>query len=116
MEDQPPLARLKNELVEHLFGHRDGVGPYRRGDRHNRVGELRRPAGFAVPIPRWLRYDLRSFLSDHLQSSRVAQKGLLRQTAIDRLVVGQVSGEADYAHQLWVLLMLDLWYRMVLRP
>ena len=72
--------------------------------------------GFAVPISRWLRDDLRSFLSDHLQPSQVAQEGLLRQTAIDRLIAGHVSGEADHAHQLWVLLMLELWYRTFMRP
>ena len=81
------------------------------------AANLRRPKqGFAVPISRWLRYDLRSFLSDHLRPSRVAQEGLLRQSAIDRLVASHVSGEANHAHQLWVLLMLELWYRTFLRP
>ncbi|MBO08104.1 MAG: asparagine synthase (glutamine-hydrolyzing) [Acidobacteria bacterium] len=81
------------------------------------AANLRRPKqGFAVPISKWLRYDLRSFLFDHLQPSRVAQEGLLRQSAIDRLVANHVDGEADNAHQLWVLLMLELWHRTFLSP
>jgi len=71
----------------------------------------RQKRGFAVPIAPWLRRELRSFLSDHLQPSRLAQAGLVRQTALDSLIAGHVSGAADYAHHLWVLLMLELWYR-----
>ena len=73
---------------------------------------LRRPKrGFAVPIARWLRHDLRDFASDHLRPSGLAAAGLLRQPAIDRLLDAHLSGTADYAHHLWVLLMLELWYR-----
>jgi asparagine synthase (glutamine-hydrolysing) len=76
---------------------------------------LTRPKrGFAVPLAAWLRGELRAFLCDHLHSSRVAQAGLLRQQAVDRLVAEHVSGRADYAHHLWVLLMLELWYRTFL--
>ncbi len=73
---------------------------------------VKRPKrGFAVPIARWLRDDLRSFVSDHLQRSRIAQAGLVRQEAVDRLLRSHQSGIADYSHHLWILLMLELWYR-----
>jgi asparagine synthase (glutamine-hydrolysing) len=80
------------------------------------AGNLRRPKrGFAVPIARWLRQDLRDFVYDHLCPSRLASAGLLRQPAIDALLEAHSSGTKDYAHHLWTLLMLELWYRMV-RP
>ena len=72
---------------------------------------LRRPKrGFAVPIAYWLRHDLREFASDHLRHSAVAAAGILRQDAITRLLDAHLSQTADYAHHLWVLLMLELWY------
>lgn len=76
---------------------------------------LRRPKrGFAVPIAHWLRHDLRTFLRDHLQPSRLAQAGLLRQPAIDQLIDAHIARTRDYAHHLWILLMLELWYRTFL--
>jgi asparagine synthase (glutamine-hydrolysing) len=73
---------------------------------------LRRPKrGFAVPIARWFRGELRGFLSDHLQPSRLAQAGILNQAVIDRLIADHLGAAADYAHHLFVLLMLELWHR-----
>lgn len=77
---------------------------------------LRRPKrGFAVPIAQWLRHDLRDFVSDHLRPSRLATAGMLRQQAIDGLLDAHLSGGKDYAHHVWVLLMLELWYRTFLQ-
>jgi asparagine synthase (glutamine-hydrolysing) len=73
---------------------------------------LRRPKrGFAVPIAAWFRGELRSFLSDHLQPSQLAQAGVLNQKTVDRLIADHVGGRADYAHHLFTLLMLELWHR-----
>jgi asparagine synthase (glutamine-hydrolysing) len=79
-------------------------------------GTLRRPKrGFAVPIAQWMRQDLRDFVYDHLCPSSLASAGILRQPAIDTLLDAHLSEGKDYAHHLWVLLMLELWYRTFLR-
>ncbi|MDA1183130.1 MAG: asparagine synthase (glutamine-hydrolyzing) [Acidobacteria bacterium] len=70
--------------------------------------------GFAVPIGDWMRDDLRSFLCDHLQPSRMSKAGIVRQSAIDRLIGEHLSRRADHAHHLWVLLMLEVWWRTCL--
>jgi asparagine synthase (glutamine-hydrolysing) len=76
---------------------------------------LRRPKqGFAVPIGQWLRGDLRGFVYDNLSASRLAATGILRQDAILAILKAHLSGTRDYAHHLWVLLMLELWYRTFL--
>ena len=62
-------------------------------------------------IAEWLRGELRDFLNDHLLSSRFATRGLFQADAVARLVAAHQSGRADYAHHLWVLLMLELWHR-----
>ena len=80
------------------------------------AANLRRAKGaFAAPIAQWLRHDLRDFASDHLRPSRLATASILRQEAIDGLLTAHLSGKKDYAHHLWVLLMLELWYRTCLQ-
>lgn len=73
---------------------------------------LRRPKrGFAVPIGRWLHQELRELLADYLLSSRFAQRGLFQQAKVEELIRLHLTGRADCAHQLWALLMLELWHR-----
>lgn len=71
----------------------------------------RRKRGFAVPVSRWLRAELRGFLSEHLVPSHAARQGLLRQEMLKGLVDEHVEGRADHAQQLWTLLAFELWYR-----
>jgi asparagine synthase (glutamine-hydrolysing) len=75
----------------------------------------RRKWGFAVPIGAWFRTELREFLQDHLGSAHCVRDGLLHHHAVAALVDAHVSGRADYTHQLWTLLNLELWYRRFVR-
>ncbi len=73
---------------------------------------LSRPKrGFAVPIGRWLRRELRELAADHLLGRRAAERGLFDPAVVARIVGEHQSGKADHAHHLWVLLMLELWHR-----
>ena len=67
--------------------------------------------GFAVPIGAWFRGALREFLGDHLRAARIADAGLVEQRAVSALIDEHAAGTADRAHELWTLLMLELWYR-----
>lgn len=71
----------------------------------------RRKQGFAVPIGSWFRGELRDFLADHILSQRFADRGLFRPEVVARLFDAHQRGTADHAHHLWVLLMLELWFR-----
>ena len=71
----------------------------------------RQKRGFAVPISAWFRGELREFLNDHLRPARAAEAGIVHQRAISALLDEHAAGTADHAHQLWTLLMLELWYR-----
>jgi asparagine synthase (glutamine-hydrolysing) len=75
----------------------------------------REKRGFAVPIGTWFRGELREFLSDHLQAARVASAGLVEQGAVTRLMAEHAAG-TDRTHELWTLLMLELWYREFVTP
>lgn len=73
---------------------------------------LHRPKqGFAVPIGSWFRGELRDMLADHVLGARFAGRGLFDRRAVQRLFDDHQQGRADYAHHLWVLLMLELWFR-----
>lgn len=67
--------------------------------------------GFAVPIAGWFRGELREYLADHLLGPRFAARGLFKPEVVRRLIDDHQQGRADYAHHLWVLLMLELWFR-----
>jgi asparagine synthase (glutamine-hydrolysing) len=72
---------------------------------------VRSKMGFGVPIGRWFRTELKSFLAETILSERALGRGLFKRGSIDRLVNDHTDGRRDYAHQLWTLLMLELWYR-----
>ena len=67
--------------------------------------------GFAVPIGRWFRGELKEFLADHVLGPQAAGRGLFNRPTIERLIDEHQSGRADHAHHLWVLLMFELWHR-----
>ena len=59
----------------------------------------------------WFRGELKDFLADHVLGARFAARGLFRPAAVQRLFDDHQRGAGDHAHQLWTLLMLELWFR-----
>ncbi|HJR05835.1 MAG TPA: asparagine synthase (glutamine-hydrolyzing) [Pyrinomonadaceae bacterium] len=71
----------------------------------------RRKMGFGVPIGHWLRGEMQKFLRETLLSEKALARGFFRPEAVTRMVELHTRGERDYAHQLWTLLMLELWFQ-----
>jgi asparagine synthase (glutamine-hydrolysing) len=71
----------------------------------------RRKMGFGVPIGKWFRGEMKSFMSDILLSGRCLNRGIIRPEVIRRYVTEHASGERDHQFQLWTLLMLELWFQ-----
>ena len=71
----------------------------------------RRKMGFGVPIGHWFRNQMQGFLREVLLSDKAAARGLFDPAAVRRLVELHTEGRANLGHQLWTLLMLELWYR-----
>jgi asparagine synthase (glutamine-hydrolysing) len=67
--------------------------------------------GFGVPVGHWFRGRMQPFLREHLLSDKSATRGIVRPDAVRRMVEQHTSGERDHAHQLWTLLMLELWFQ-----
>lgn len=71
----------------------------------------RRKMGFGVPIGHWFRGKLQPFLRETILSENALKRGLFKPEAVKRLVELHTRGERDYSHQLWTLLMLELWFQ-----
>jgi asparagine synthase (glutamine-hydrolysing) len=71
----------------------------------------RRKMGFGVPIGHWLRGEMQPFLRETLLSEKTLGRGFFQPAAVARMVELHTRGERDYAHQLWTLLMLELWFQ-----
>ena len=80
----------------------------------------RKKAGFAVPISRWLRHDLRDFIHQILLDKRCTQRGYFKPEVIEELLKQHLSGRYDHGFRLWTLLNLELWHQtfidMTIRP
>jgi asparagine synthase (glutamine-hydrolysing) len=71
----------------------------------------RRKMGFGVPIGHWFRGQLQPFLRETLLAERALKRGLFKPEAVKQLVELHTRGERDYSHQLWTLMMLELWFQ-----
>jgi asparagine synthase (glutamine-hydrolysing) len=71
----------------------------------------RRKQGFAMPIGRWLRTELRGLLEEELGERRLREQGLFRPAAIRKLVDEHLAGKADQRKPLWTLIAFQRWQR-----
>ena len=70
----------------------------------------RRKMGFGVPIGAWFRGQIQGFLRDTLLTEKSLNRGIFNAQAIRQLIDMHTRGERDHGPQLYVLLMLELWY------
>jgi asparagine synthase (glutamine-hydrolysing) len=66
--------------------------------------------GFTAPIGSWLRRELREGVEACLFAPASLGRELFERAALRRLWQTHLDG-ADHAHELWMLLMLELWHR-----
>lgn len=72
----------------------------------------RKKQGFSFPIAQWLRTDLREFTNRLFRQSRFVELEIFNQDYIDRIVDEHLSGAADHNFRLWILINLEIWYRI----
>jgi len=118
LEVRVPL--LDYRVVEYVFGlpghvKMPGFGLKRLLKRTMRgllpEGTLRRgKGGFNVPIPVWLKHELRPLLQEYLAPDRLRRQGIFNPTTVSRLVSDHLEGTADYSRNIWALLVFSLWH------
>jgi len=67
--------------------------------------------GFGVPLGDWFRGPLREMLRDHLFSAEFLSRGIVSRSGLEALVAEHERQRRDNSVYLWLLLVLDLWFR-----
>jgi len=70
----------------------------------------RRKAGFHVPIPGWLKNELRPLVEEQLGPSVLARQEIFDPAYVQRLLADHRAGRNNYSRNIWGLLMFGLWY------
>ncbi len=112
------VARMPSELK--LRGLRRGLGRgsglkwvLRQAMRELLPAEvLKRPKmGFGVPLEHWFRGPSAGWLRETLLDGELVRADLLRREAVGDLIARHQQGGEDHANRLWVLVVLELWWR-----
>jgi len=72
----------------------------------------RKKQGFGFPLGHWMRTELKDFIRNLFDQSRFVELGLFEKAYMDRLLREHVEGRADHNFRLWILINLELWYRI----
>jgi asparagine synthase (glutamine-hydrolysing) len=67
--------------------------------------------GFGVPLDLWFRGSLRDFLYDHLTSRKFLDRDIVSPDFLRHMLAEHDRSRRDNSHWLWMLLMLELWFR-----
>jgi asparagine synthase (glutamine-hydrolysing) len=77
---------------------------------------LKRPKqGFMFPLGYWMKGPLLPVLQHLLSSSTLVEEGIFRREPIEKLVEEHVAHRADHHVRLWMILNVEIWYRMYVR-
>lgn len=71
----------------------------------------RKKMGFSMPVPEWLRGELRHRVEETLFGAAAGSRGLFNQKYVRRLWKEHCAGLANHAQPLWALFMFELWAR-----
>ena len=72
--------------------------------------------GFAIPLARWLRDELREYTTDVLSPDNLRSQGFFDPSAVGTLVDDHMAGRSDQGRKLWALLNFCLWYDRFAAP
>jgi asparagine synthase (glutamine-hydrolysing) len=71
---------------------------------------IERPkTGFGIPVGEWLRGPLREWAEDLLSEHTLRRDGLLDPAPVRQAWTEHLSGQRDWTHRLWIILMLMAW-------
>ena len=76
----------------------------------------KRKQGFAIPVAKWLRHDLKELMFDTLSDRSFRERGIFNEQGVRRCVDAHLAGTHDYSEQLWLLLTYEMWAKRFLQP
>jgi asparagine synthase (glutamine-hydrolysing) len=67
--------------------------------------------GFSQPVTMWMRGGLKDFIQEIILGKRTAERGILNQQFLKRIVEEHMCGKEDRNPLIWSILTLELWMR-----
>jgi asparagine synthase (glutamine-hydrolysing) len=71
----------------------------------------RRKQGFAMPLVKWFRNELKKSLLETLTDRIALERGYFEKKAVQRMIDEHISGRRDHSGTLWQLMVFELWNR-----
>jgi len=72
----------------------------------------RQKQGFGFPLALWMRDELKIFLTQLFKNPRLVEIGLFNHNYIQAVLNEHLQGKRDHNFRIWILINLELWYRM----
>jgi asparagine synthase (glutamine-hydrolysing) len=69
----------------------------------------RKKEGFSIPMKNWLKRELRPLMQDLLSPARMKRGGFFNASYVQTLMDNHLKGVANHSHQLWSLMMFEIW-------
>jgi asparagine synthase (glutamine-hydrolysing) len=69
----------------------------------------RKKEGFSIPMKNWLKQELRPLMQDLLSTARMKNGGFFNPSYVQKLMTDHLKGVANHSHQLWSLMMFEIW-------
>jgi asparagine synthase (glutamine-hydrolysing) len=69
----------------------------------------RKKEGFSIPIKNWLKEELQPMMREVLAPDRLDREGIFNSAWVERLKSEHVQGSANHSHQLWALMVFEIW-------
>lgn len=100
----PPSMKHRGRTGKAIF--KEAMQPYLPRDVI-----YRSKSGFAAPLRRWLRQELRAQVEDTLDAGALRKRGFFEPTAVHRLLELDRSGAVDGSYTIFALMCFELWCR-----
>jgi asparagine synthase (glutamine-hydrolysing) len=72
----------------------------------------RKKMGFGVPVTRWFRNELKSYVHEILLDRKTLSRGYFKREGIERLLSDHIGLRYDHSTRIWALLFLEIWFRI----
>ncbi|OYU92891.1 MAG: asparagine synthetase B, partial [Bacteroidetes bacterium B1(2017)] len=70
----------------------------------------RHKMGFQSPISDWMKNDIRDYLDEYLNESRIEKEGILNYQFVKELKNDFLTDKKINSNKLWLILMFEMWY------
>lgn len=100
----PPSLKLKNGITKYLL----------KRFLAKKIPEKmlnRQKQGFRLPIEKWLKNELKEYAYSIIFSKKFGERSLFNIKFVEKIWNAFQEGHHDYAHHIWQLLILEVWFQ-----